>query len=112
MSSGQGGQGGQGSPRRNNHQGGNNKAQSRRNNQARPTAEPTPAEFWRIATKAAIPARITPATDPTALMRSLGRPPLDHPGADRYLASVAQRAAGLATALAVAADILATTEEE
>jgi hypothetical protein len=112
MSSGQGGQGGQGSPRRNNHQGGNNKAQSRRGNQARPPAEPTPAEFWRIAPKAAIPARITPATDPTALMRSLGRPPLDHPGADRYLASVAQRAAGLATALAVAADILATTEDD
>jgi hypothetical protein len=73
----------------------------------RPPAEPTAAEFWRIAPKAAAPARITPATDPTALVRSLGRPPLDHPGADRYLAGVAQRAAGLATALAVAADILA-----
>ena len=106
------GQGGQGNPRRNNHQGGNNKGQSRRGNQGRTPAEPTPAEFWRIAPKAAVPARITPATDPTALMRSLGRPPLDHPGADRYLASVAQRAAGLATALAVAADILATTEDD
>ncbi len=93
-------------PRRNN----NNNKQPRRNDRA--PAEPTPAEFWRIAPKAAIPARITPATDPTALMRSLGRPPLDHPGADRYLASVAQRAAGLATALAVAADILATTEDD
>ena len=106
------GQGGQGSPRRNNHPGGNNKPPARRNNPGRPPAEPTPAEFWRIAPKAAVPARITPATDPTALVRSLGRPPLEHPGADRYLASVAQRAAGLATALAVAADILATTEED
>lgn len=106
------GQGGQGNPRRNNHSGGNNKAQGRRNNHGRPAAEPTPAEFWRIAPKAAGPAPITPATDPTALVRSLGRPPLDHPGADRYLASVAQRAAGLATALAVAADILATTEDD
>lgn len=105
------GQGGQGSPRRNNHQGGNKQAQARRV-QARQAAEPTPAEFWRISPKAAVPARITPATDPTALVRSLGRPPLDHPGADRYLASVAQRAAGLATALAVAADILATTEDD
>jgi hypothetical protein len=100
-------------PRRNtnNSGGGNNsKAQARRNNgQARP-AEPTPAEFWRIPPKVPAAARITPATDPTALVRSLGRPPLDHSSADRYMASVAQRAAGLATALAVAADILAPTE--
>jgi hypothetical protein len=96
-------------PRRNNANQG--KAQKRAQ-QPRPPAEPTPAEFWKIAPKAAAPARITPATDPTALVRSLGRPPLDHPGADRYLASVAQRAAGLATALAVAADILATPEED
>jgi hypothetical protein len=112
-----GGQGGQGSPRRNpNHGGGgNNKAQARRNNQGgqpRPPAEPTAADFWRIAPKTAAPARITPASDPTALVRSLGRPPLEHPGADRYLASVAQRAAGLATALAVAADILATADPD
>jgi hypothetical protein len=91
----------------------NSKAQARRNTgQNRPPAEPTPAEFWRIAPKAAAAARITPAADPTALVRSLGRPPLDHPGADRYLASVAQRAAGLATALAVAADILAGTDPD
>lgn len=96
-------------PRRNNvNQAG--KAQKRK--EPRPPAEPTPAEFWKIAPKAGVPTRITPATDPTALVRSLGRPPLDHPGADRYLASVAQRAAGLATALAVAADILATPEED
>jgi hypothetical protein len=95
-------------PRRNNNNA--NKAQKRP--QPRPPAEPAPAEFWRIPPKAAAPARITPATDPTALMRSLGRPPLDHTGADRYLASVAQRAAGLATALAVAADILAEPDAE
>ena len=89
-----------------------NSKQSRRAGQNRPTAEPTAAEFWRIPPKAAIPGRITPATDPTALLRSLGRPPLDHPGADRYIGTVAQRAAGLATALAVAADVLADTEEE
>ena len=105
------------SPRRNN-QGGGNKQQPRRNGQGgqggqgRPPAEPTSAEFWRVAPKSAAPARITPASDPTALVRSLGRPPLDHPGADRYLASVAQRSAGLATALAVAADILATLDPE
>ena len=109
MSSGQG----QGTPRRNNGPGGNNnskQAAKRAGAQPKPPAEPTPAEFWRIPPKVAAPTRITPATDPTALVRSLGRPPLDHAGADRYLASVAQRAAGLATALAVAADILAATE--
>jgi hypothetical protein len=100
-------------PRRNNNSNnGNAGKQARRNAQNRPPAELTPAEFWHIAPKAAPPARITPATDPTALLRSLGRPPLDHAGADRYLATVAQRAAGLATALAVAADILAETEDD
>jgi hypothetical protein len=96
-------------PRRN---GNNNKQQARRNERPAATAEPTPAEFWRIPPKAALPAPIKPATDPTALLRSLGRPPLDHTGADRYLGTVAQRAAGLATALAVAADILAETDSE
>lgn len=98
-----------GTPRRNNA---GQAGKDKKRNQPRPPAEPTPAEFWKIAPKAAAPTRINPATDPTALVRSLGRPPLDHPGADRYLASVAQRAAGLATALAVAADILATPEED
>ena len=97
-------------PRRNNNANHNNNKPKR--NQPKPPAEPTPAEFWRVAPKIAAPTRITPATDPTALVRSLGRPPLDHPGADRYMASVAQRAAGLATALAVAADILANPEPE
>ncbi len=96
-------------PRRNANNHGN-KAQKR--SQPRPPAEPTPAEFWRITPRIAAPSRISPATDPTALVRSLGRPPIDHPGGDRYMASVAQRAAGLATALAVAADILATPDDE
>ncbi len=99
-------------PRRNNNSNSNSGKQARRNNPARPTAEPTPAEFWRIPPRSSVPAPITPATDPTALLRSLGRPPLDHTGADRYIATVAQRAAGLATALAVAADILAQSDDD
>jgi hypothetical protein len=90
--------------------GGSNSSNSnkpRRNNNPRPPGEPTPGEFWRTPPKAALPAPITPAPDATALLRSLGRPPLDHTGADRYLGTVAQRAEGLAVALAVAADILA-----
>ncbi len=97
-------------PRRNNNSTNHNNKPKR--NQPKPPAEPTPAEFWRVAPKIAAPTRITPAIDPTALVRSLGRPPLDHPGADRYMASVAQRAAGLATALAVAADILAEPDAD
>ncbi len=96
--------------RRNNNA--NNSKQAKRNNSPRPTVEPTPGDFWRTPPKSAVPAPITPAPDATALLRSLGRPPLDHTGADRYLGTVAQRAAGLAVALAVAADILAGTDDE
>ena len=96
--------------RRNANNASNNKP--RRNNSPRPAAEPTPGEFWRTPPKSAVPSPITPAPDATALLRSLGRPPLDHTGADRYLGTVAQRAAGLAVALAVAADILAGDDGE
>jgi hypothetical protein len=101
-------------PRRNNNpgSGGNNQGkQARRNNQAKP-AKPTVADFWRIPPKSTPPPPITPATDPTALLRSLGRPPLDQNGADRYLGAVAERASGLATALAVAGGILAPGPED
>ena len=97
-------------PRRNNAN--NNSKQAKRNNSPRPASEPTPGEFWRTPPKSAVPAPITPAPDATALVRSLGRPPLDHAGADRYLGTVAQRAAGLAVALAVAADILTGTDND
>ena len=90
----------------------NSTKQAKRSNAPRPAAEPTPGEFWRTPPKAAVPAPITPAPDATALLRSLGRPPLDHTGADRYLGTVAQRAAGLAVALAVAADILAGADDD
>jgi hypothetical protein len=92
------------------HNGQGHKQQARRND-ARP-AELKAGELWRIPPKAATPPPITPASDPTALLRSLGRPPLDQNGADRYLAAVAERAAGLATALAVAAGILAERPED
>ena len=59
------------------------------------------------------PRRIAPPRDATALVRSLGRPPL--PGqaaAEHYLAAVVNRAAGIATALAAAADVLATAQDD
>ena len=74
--------------------------------------ETSPVDFWRAVPDAGVPEPITPAADPTALLRSLGRPPL--PGqatADRHMATAIERAAALATALAVAADLLAVEEE-
>ncbi|MGI9032610.1 MAG: hypothetical protein ACR2HY_02785 [Acidimicrobiales bacterium] len=69
------------------------------------------AELWQRAPEAAVAPPIIPAADPTALLRSLGRPPLDVPGADEYLALVIDRASGLATALAAAAGILSSPED-
>ncbi|MGI9021760.1 MAG: hypothetical protein ACR2HV_00735 [Acidimicrobiales bacterium] len=77
-----------------------------------PDAGPSPVDFWRTVPDAGVPEPITPAADPTALLRSLGRPPL--PGqasADRYVATVIERAAATATAVAASADLLATEEE-
>ena len=54
-----------------------------------------------------------PVDDPTALLRSLGHPPL--PGnsvaASHYLASVIERAATLASGLATAAGLLADADD-
>ncbi len=67
-----------------------------------------PAEFWRAAPEPPEPPDIVPAQDPTALLRSMGPPPL--PGQQNvalpYLEAVVQRAAILATALAASADLL------
>ena len=66
-------------------------------------------DLWRPVPQLADPEPIVPAPDPTALLRSLGDPPLQGQGAvaEHYLAAVVERAAGLATALAVAAGLLA-----
>ncbi len=57
---------------------------------------------------------IRPPDDPGAMVRSLGAVPL--PGrehvAEHYFASVYEKAAGLATALAAAADLLPHDEDE
>ena len=67
-----------------------------------------PAEFWRSAPEPPEPPDIVPSQDPTALLRSMGPPPL--PGQQAvslpYLEAVVQRAAILATALAASADLL------
>lgn len=75
-------------------------------------AEASPADLWKMAPNPGRPAEVRPVSDPAALLRSLGRPPLDQAGADRYLAAVAERAAGLATALAAVAGTLGLSEDE
>jgi hypothetical protein len=71
-------------------------------------------DLWRPVPQLADPAPITTAADPTALIRSLGDPPLQGQGAvaEHYLAAVVERAAGLATALAVAAGLLAVPDDD
>ncbi len=67
-----------------------------------------PIDIWRPVAPLPDPAPIVPATDPTALLRSLGDPPLHSISvvAGHYLAAVLARAAGLATGLAASADLL------
>jgi hypothetical protein len=69
-----------------------------------------PIDLWRPVPQLPAPEPIAPATDPGALLRSLGDPPLRGQGqvAEHYLAAVVERAAGLATALAATAGLLAT----
>ena len=57
---------------------------------------------------------IVPADDATALLRSLGPPPLDRHSlaGEHYLATVVERAAALATGLAAAAQVLAEADDD
>ena len=66
-----------------------------------------PVDLWRPVPPVPDPDPITPAADPTALLRSIGAPPLRARSdmAEAYLITVAERAAGLATALAAAAGL-------
>ncbi len=87
-----------------------NQAQGRRRRPHKPKA----LDIWRPVPQLPEPKPIVPAGDPTALLRSLGDPPLQERGtvAEHYLAAVMERAAGLATALAAAAGLLAAPEED
>src|SRR5204863_7494960 len=67
-----------------------------------------PADIWRKPPLLDDPEPIIPAKDPAAVVRSLGTPPLQGHGAlvDYYLATVVERAAGVAAALAATAGLL------
>jgi hypothetical protein len=71
--------------------------------------KPRSTDLWQPVPALPDPSPIEPALDPRALLRSLGDPPLAGQGAvaEHYLGAVVDRAAGLATALAAAAGLLA-----
>jgi hypothetical protein len=77
--------------------------------------QPAGRDFWGADDIEESPAAvIRPIPDPTALVRSLGPPPL--PGyetaAEHYFAAVYDKAATLAIALAAASGLLATDEPD
>ncbi len=68
-----------------------------------------PVDVWRPVPQLGAPEPIRPTADPGTLLRSLGDVPLQGQGAvaEHHFAAVVERAAGLATALAAAAGLLA-----
>ena len=71
-------------------------------------------DLWRSVPAVPPPAPIIPASRPSALVRSLGDPPLQGQGAvaEHYLAAVVERAAGLAAALAAAGGLLGSASSD
>ena len=80
----------------------------------RPKPKQKPLDLWRPVKALPEPEPIAPAHDATALLRSLGDPPLPGQGAvaEHYLAAVVEKAANLATALAAAGGLLATPADD
>lgn len=73
-----------------------------------------PIEFWRSVPELGDIEPIRPSPDPTAVIRSLGTPPLTGQAAvaDHYLAAAVERSAQMATALAAAAGLLGDDEPD
>ncbi|HEX6238629.1 MAG TPA: hypothetical protein VFZ68_15615 [Acidimicrobiales bacterium] len=90
-----------------------NKPKTKQNRRRRAKKQ-RPVDLWRPVAPLPPPEPIAPADDPTALLRSLGTPPLHPRGAvaEHYMATVVERAAALATAVAASADLLAPPEDE
>jgi hypothetical protein len=86
---------------------------SRRRRSSQPRG-PKSRGLWAAVPAPDEPEPIIPATDPSALIDSLGAPPLKgHSSvAEHYLAAVVERAATLATGLADVAGLLSETDDE
>jgi hypothetical protein len=90
---------------------GQNGQSSRRRRSGR-KGKAKPVDLWRPVPPLAEPEPILPAGDPTALVRSLGEPPLPGAGAEMAIATVIARAAGLAEALARVGGLVADDEDD
>ena len=90
------------------------KAASRRRRSGAKKGAGGGGDLWRAVPAVPPPAPIVPAAKPSALVRSLGDPPLQGQGAvaEHYLAAVVDRAAGLAAALAAAGGLLGSASTE
>jgi hypothetical protein len=73
-----------------------------------------PNDLWRQVPALDKAEPIIPAKNPAAVVRSLGTPPLQGHGAlvDYYLATVVERAAGVAAALAATAELLGSPDAQ
>lgn len=91
-----------------------NQSQQQRSSNRRRRRKNKPVDLWRPVPQLAEPEPIATVGDPTAMLRSLGPPPLHGQGAapEHYLAAVVERAAGLAVALAASSDLLTRPEED
>jgi hypothetical protein len=92
-------------------------ARKRNNNKARGgrARKPSMRDFWGVERDdEEPPALIRPSDDPTAMIRSLGPPPLPsrETVAEHYFVAVYEKATALATALAAASDLLDTEEDD
>ena len=85
----------------------------RRNSGGRNQSRNKVKSLWQPVPRPAAVEPIKPAPVPTALLESLGSPPLrgHASAADHYLAAVVERAAMVATALAASAGVLAQPDE-
>ena len=85
---------------------------NRRNRQQQPKRPA--ADVWRSVAELAAPEPIVPTSAPSALINSLGPPPLQNQShvVGHYLAAVVERAATVANALAASAGLLADVDED
>jgi hypothetical protein len=90
------------------------KSKQRRGGGGRNNRTAPPAEFWRAAPEPPEPPDIVPAPDPTALLRSMGAPPLPGQREDSLitLGQVVLGAQRAAVALAASADLLDLGNDE
>jgi len=93
-----------------NNNGGGNNGQQRRH--ARVVVH-KPTDLWRPVPQLPEAEKVAATQDPSVLLRSLGDPPLMNKSviAGHYIATVIERSAALASALAASADLLSTPEE-